>query len=292
MPNEPTRDDAELDSNLVEDEKHSSKLPRQTTEDEQLLNRPRPVRRPVPRLPELGEFTRTDPWRVLRIQGEFVHGFNMLADVSAAVAIFGSARVAESDPDYAAATLLASKLAKAGFAVITGGGPGVMEAANRGARDAGGLSIGCNIELPHEQSPNPYSTLSINFRYFFVRKTMFVKYADGFVIFPGGFGTLDELFEALTLVQTRKISSFPIVLYRSEFWSGLVDWIKTRLLESGMIAASDLDLLIVTDSIDEICQIMADCYVNHCWEGPQGHRRPKHECALMRALKSNGEPNE
>jgi uncharacterized protein (TIGR00730 family) len=199
--------------------------PRSPTEDEELLNRPLP-QVPRARVPEMGAFTHGDPWRVLRIQGEFVHGFNSLAEVGAAVAVFGSARVDREHKWYDAAQRLGSMLAESGFAVITGGGPGIMEAANRGASDAGGLSIGCNIELPFEQLGNPYSNLSINFRYFFVRKTMFVKYADGFAIFPGGFGTLDELFESLTLVQTKKIHRFPIVLYDTQYWKGLIDWVK------------------------------------------------------------------
>ena len=156
-------------------------------------------------------------------------------------------------------------LAEAGFAVITGGGPGIMEAANRGAREAGGLSIGCNIELPFEQAQNPYLDLSINFRYFFVRKTMFVKYSNGFVIFPGGFGTLDELFESLTLVQTRKISRFPIVLYGSSYWGGLLDWIKNTQLAAGTISPEDLNLLVLTDSLEEVRDIMVDCYNTRCW---------------------------
>ena len=237
---------------------------RRETEDERLLNRPGPSS-PKPRAPELGAFTHTDAWRVLRIQGEFVHGFNALAEIGAAVAVFGSARVQADHSAYAAALELGRKLAEAGFAVITGGGPGIMEAANRGASAAGGVSIGCNIELPFEQKNNGHANLSINFRYFFVRKTMFVKYSDGFVIFPGGFGTLDELFEALTLVQTRKINRFPIVLYDSTYWGGLLDWIKTTQLPAGMISPEDLNLLIVTDSIDEIRDIMVDCYNTRCW---------------------------
>jgi uncharacterized protein (TIGR00730 family) len=149
--------------------------------------------------------------------------------------------------------------------VITGGGPGIMEAANKGAREAGGLSIGCNIELPFEQKPNPYTDISVNFRYFFVRKTMFVKYSNGFVIFPGGFGTLDELFEALTLVQTRKINRFPIVLYDSSYWKGLLDWVKGTQLASGAISPEDLNLLVVTDSLEEICDVMVDCYNTRSW---------------------------
>ena len=213
----------------------------------------------------MGDFTHSDPWRVLRIQAEFVHGINALADVGAAIAVFGSARLKPEHPWYGAARQLGRMLAESGFAVITGGGPGIMEAANLGAKEAGGLSIGCNIELPFEQAPNPYSNPSINFRYFFVRKTMFVKYADGFAIFPGGFGTLDELFEALTLVQTRKINRFPIVLYGSAYWKGLLSWIRETTLAEGLVSPDDLTLLVVTDSIEEACQIVADCYKKECW---------------------------
>ena len=241
------------------------RVPRERrTEDEELLNRSVPSLA-TSRAPELGAFTHTEPWRVLRIQGEFVHGINALAEVGAAVAVFGSARFGPETKHYADARELGAKLAEAGFAVITGGGPGLMEAANRGAKEAGGLSIGCNIELPFEQESNRYATLSINFRYFFVRKTMFVKYSNGFVIFPGGFGTLDELFEALTLVQTRKIKRFPIVLYDSAYWKGLLDWIDKTQLAAGAISPEDLNLLIVTDSIDEIRDIMFDCYNERCW---------------------------
>ncbi len=234
------------------------------TEDEELLNRPGPSS-PRARAPELAAFTHSEPWRVLRIQGEFVHGINALADVGAAVAVFGSARFGPDHPMYAAARAMGRSLAEAGFAVITGGGPGLMEAANRGAHEAGGLSIGCNIELPFEQSQNRFTDLSINFRYFFVRKTMFVKYANGFVIFPGGFGTLDELFEALTLVQTRKINRFPIVLFGSEYWRGLLDWIKGTQLAGAAISPEDLNLLILTDSVEEAREILADCYQSRCW---------------------------
>jgi uncharacterized protein (TIGR00730 family) len=235
------------------------------TEDEQLFERGHPgVPRPL--APELGRFTHTEPWRVLRIQGEFVHGINALAEVGAAAAVFGSARLRDGHPDYHAARELGRKLSEAGFAVITGGGPGIMEAANRGAHESGGLSIGLNIELPYEQEGNPYADLSINFRYFFVRKTMFVKYADGFVIFPGGFGTLDELFEALTLVQTQKIKRFPIILFRSSYWQGLLDWARDQLLAGGTISPEDLDLLVVTDSVDEACETLRRCYEQRCWK--------------------------
>jgi uncharacterized protein (TIGR00730 family) len=200
-------------------------------------------------------FVHTDPWRVLRIMGEFVDGFDVLARVGLAVTVFGSARVKPDSPYYAAAREVGTGLAERGFAVITGGGPGVMEAANRGANEAGGLSIGCNIELAHEQSPNPYANLSIDFRYFFVRKTMFVKYSEAFVVFPGGFGTLDELFEALTLIQTAKVKRFPVVLYGSEYWSGLLEWVEKTLAVEGMVSDADLALVQLVDTPDEVCEI-------------------------------------
>jgi uncharacterized protein (TIGR00730 family) len=243
----------------------SDRISAESTEDQQLLNRVMPTE-PAPHAPELGNFTQTDSWRVLRIQGEFVHGINALAEVGAAVAVFGSARFGESHPMYDAARQLGRLLADAGFAVITGGGPGLMEAANRGAFEAGGLSIGCNIQLPFEQLSNAYLNLSINFRYFFVRKTMFVKYSEGFVIFPGGFGTLDELFEALTLVQTRRISRFPIILYGSAYWKGLLDWIVGTQLEQGAISPEDLNLLILTDSVEEARDALVECYKTRCWD--------------------------
>ena len=229
------------------------------TEDEQLLIRPR-------RGPEAAEFTHSDPWRVLRIQGEFVAGFDALADVGPAVSIFGSARIERRDPIYGKTVAVARRLARAGFAIITGGGPGVMEAANRGAREGGARSIGCNIELPHEQGTNAFVDESVNFRYFFVRKTMFVKYAEAFVILPGGFGTLDELFEALTLIQTKKIRSFPVVLVGREYWTGLLDWIKGTLLGRGTISADDLALLVCTDDPAEVERIIVDCYQQNCAE--------------------------
>ncbi len=200
-------------------------------------------------------FVHTDPWRVLRIMGEFVDGFDVLARVGLAVTVFGSARTKPDSPYYAAALEVGRGLAERGFAVITGGGPGIMEAANRGAHDAGGLSIGCNIELPHEQRPNPYANLSIDFRYFFVRKTMFVKYSEAFVVFPGGFGTLDELFEALTLIQTAKVKRFPVVLYGSEYWGGLLEWIEQRVAAEGMVSAGDLALVQVVDTTEEVCAL-------------------------------------
>ena len=216
-----------------------------TTQDEQLLKTPRQ-----------DEFTNTDTWRVFRILGEFVEGFDELATVTRGVAIFGSARTPAADPFYAAAQETAGLLARAGYSVITGGGPGIMEAANRGAFEAAGVSIGCNIELPFEQSPNPYQTRSLKFRYFFVRKTMFVKYSNAFVIFPGGYGTLDELFEALTLIQTRKIKNFPVILYGSGFWAGMIEWVERALLRSKYISAEDRGLLHLTDSPAEVVDIV------------------------------------
>jgi uncharacterized protein (TIGR00730 family) len=246
------------------------------TEDELLLQRP-PHARPVPRVPEQAEFTHQDPWRVLRILGEYVHAFDALADVGAAVTIFGSARTGASDPMCQAARDLAGRLARAGFAVITGGGPGIMEAANRGAREAGGLSIGCNIELPHVQGTNPYVQVAVNFRYFFCRKTTFVKYAEAFVLFPGGLGTLDELFEALVLIQTGKIKHFPVVLFGSAYWQGLLDWLRGRVLADGKIDPDDLNPLTVTDSPEVACQRIYDCYINQCWEpaGPAAGDSPR-----------------
>lgn len=216
-----------------------------TTQDEQLLESPRP-----------DEFTHTDPWRVFRIMGEFVEGFDELATLSRGIAIFGSARTKPDDPDYQAAQETGALLAAKGFAVITGGGPGIMEAANRGAFEAGGLSIGCNIELPFEQKANAYQTLSLTFKYFFVRKMMFVKYSLAFVIFPGGFGTLDELFEALTLIQTKKIRNFPIVLFGKNYWSGMMDWIRAVVLPGGKISEHDLDIFHITDSPAEVVEIV------------------------------------
>jgi uncharacterized protein (TIGR00730 family) len=197
------------------------------------------------------EWVHSDPWRVLRIQSEFVDGFGTLAELGPAVSVFGSARTARDHPLYATAESLAVELVRAGLAVITGGGPGVMEAANKGAADAGGVSVGLGIELPFEASLNSWVNLGINFRYFFVRKTMFVKYAQAFVVLPGGFGTLDELFEALTLVQTKKVTTFPVVLFDRGYWSGLVDWLRGTLLDRGAISAPELDLFTVTDDVTE-----------------------------------------
>ncbi|MFI6904204.1 TIGR00730 family Rossman fold protein [Nonomuraea sp. NPDC050394] len=200
-----------------------------------------------------------DPWRVLRIQAEFVEGFGQLAELPPAVTVFGSARTPDDSPDYEMGVELGRALAESGYAVITGGGPGVMEAANRGATEVdGAVSVGLGIELPFEQKMNDYVDLGIEFRYFFVRKTMFVKYSCGFIALPGGFGTLDELFEALTLVQTRKVTSFPVVLMGTSFWGGMVDWIKNALLGTGKIAAQDLDLIHLTDDVHEAVRIIAE----------------------------------
>jgi uncharacterized protein (TIGR00730 family) len=209
------------------------------------------------------DFTHTDPWRVLRIMGEFVEGFDTLAGIGPAVTIFGSARVREGDPTYTAAIETARLLAQQGFAIITGGGPGLMEAANRGAREANGLSIGCTIELPYETGANPFVDLDIRFRYFFVRKTMFVKYASAFVIFPGGFGTLDELFEALTLIQTGKVHNFPIILFDSAYWAGLLSWVHDTMLPSGKVNSSDLSLITLCDDPAEVCALIKTAHDEH-----------------------------
>jgi len=221
------------------------------TEDEQLLQSPAAA-------PKAADFTSSDPWRVFRIMGEFVEGFDALAKIGPAVTIFGSARVKPGEPQYQAACETARLLGEAGFSVITGGGPGIMEAANRGAREAGVLSVGCNIELPFEQAVNPYVDLAINFRYFFVRKTMFVKYAEAFIIFPGGFGTLDELLEALTLIQTGKVRDFPVVLFGRAYWGGFLDWIRAVLMEEGKISPDDVDLMTVTDDPEEVVRLVLE----------------------------------
>lgn len=207
-----------------------------------------------------GDWVHSDPWRVMRIQSEFVEGFGALAELPKAVTVWGSARVAEDHPYYATGCELGRRLNEAGYAVITGGGPGLMEAPNRGAAESGGLSVGLGIELPHEQGLNSWVNLGLNFRYFFVRKMMFLKYAQAFICLPGGFGTLDELFEALVMVQTGKVRQFPIVLLGCDFWSGLVDWITSRLVDEGMISEGDPDLFLVTDSPEEA---VAYCVAAH-----------------------------
>jgi uncharacterized protein (TIGR00730 family) len=240
------------------------------TEDQELL-------RARPGAPE---FRDSDTWRTLRIMGEFVEGFDALAEVGPAVTIFGSARVGRRNRYYAAARRLAAALGREGFAIITGGGPGIMEAANRGARDVGAVSIGCNIELPFEQGLNEYVDLGMEFRYFFVRKTMFVKYAEGFVIFPGGFGTLDELFEALTLIQTGKVQHFPVVLYGKDYWNGLMQWIREKPLYEAKVSPEDLDLLIVTDDPQEACEAI----VRARRQPQESAERTREEKASTRAM--------
>ncbi len=203
------------------------------------------------------DWVHTDPWRVLRIQSEFVEGFGTLADLPPAISVFGSARTDRNSAEYEAGVALGRGLVEAGFAVITGGGPGAMEAANRGACEAKGVSVGLGIELPFEQGLNQYVDIGLNFRYFFVRKMMFVKYAQGFVVLPGGLGTLDELFEALTLVQTQKVTRFPIVLFGTEYWGGLVDWLKNTLVAQGKAAEKDLLLFHLTDDVDEAVALVS-----------------------------------
>jgi uncharacterized protein (TIGR00730 family) len=203
------------------------------------------------------DWVHTDPWRVLRIQSEFIEGFGTLAELPPAISVFGSARTPADSPEYEAGVRLGRGLVEAGFAVITGGGPGAMEAANKGACEAKGVSVGLGIELPFEQGLNPYVDIGLNFRYFFVRKMMFVKYAQGFVVLPGGLGTLDELFEALTLVQTQKVTRFPIVLFGSEYWGGLVDWLTNTLIAQGKASEKDLMLFHVTDDVDEAVALVS-----------------------------------
>ena len=221
-----------------------------TTEDAKLLQHGMPH----------VDFTRSDPWRVMRIMSEFIEGFDVFADVEKGVTLFGSARTGPDDPQYQAAQEVARLLAEAGFAIITGAGPGIMEAANKGAKLGNGRSIGCNIELPFEQGANPYVDTLVNFRYFMVRKTMFIKYSNAFIIFPGGFGTLDELFEALTLIQTGKIYQFPVILFGRHYWAGLVRWLQSRVLNERKIAAGDMDLMLVTDDPQEAVQAVVAAY--------------------------------
>jgi uncharacterized protein (TIGR00730 family) len=220
------------------------------TEDQKLLE-----------TPSAGDdFTRTDPWRVLRIMGEFIEGFDTLASIRKGVTIFGSARTHPDDPQYIAAQECARILASAGYAIITGAGPGIMEAANKGAKEGGGRSIGCNIELPFEQGANPYVDTLVNFRYFFVRKTMFIKYSNAFIIFPGGFGTLDEAFEAVTLIQTGKLYHFPVIMFGRHYWAGLIRWLQSRVLGEQKISPGDLDLILLTDDPAEAAQAVIDAH--------------------------------
>jgi len=261
---------------------------RGVTEDERLLTRPtQPLISPQEVISQEQEqvdehaferalhfdFTITDPWRVMRIMSEFVYGFDALAHIPPCVTIFGSARTHADDPVYTSAVVTARLLAKEGFGIITGGGPGIMEAANKGAQEGGNLSIGCNIELPFEQAPNQYLDISLDFRYFFVRKTMFVKYSNAFIIYPGGFGTMDELFEALTLIQTKKVSNFPVILYGSKYWSGLLNWIRETMLEEEKVSVDDVALLRISDDPQEICDIVCDAYrENHHMEKQDPNR--------------------
>ncbi len=231
----------------------TKKLKEQPTQDEILLRSP---------IHQVDDFQRSDSWRVFRIMGEFVEGFDNLADVTNGVSLFGSARTKEDNPYYKSAVEVGKLLTEKGFTVITGGGPGIMEAGNRGAVEAGGKSVGCNIELPFEQTPNPYQTKSLSFKYFFVRKTMFIKYSNAYVIFPGGFGTLDELFEALTLIQTRKIRNFPVVLFGSSYWQGMLQWISSVMLHEGNINGDDLQLLHLTDSPKDAVDFIIKCQID------------------------------
>jgi uncharacterized protein (TIGR00730 family) len=216
------------------------------------------------------EWVHTDPWRVLRIQAEFVEGFGALAELGPAISVFGSARTKPDNPEYALAEQVGRGLAEAGFAVITGGGPGAMEAANKGASLAGGVSVGLGIELPFESGLNEWVDIGINFRYFFARKTMFVKYAQGFITLPGGFGTFDEIFEAVTLVQTQKVTSFPVVLLGTQYWGGLFDWLRRVVLPDGKVSAKDLDIFHLTDDVDEAVSIVVQAREEHPREAAPG----------------------
>ena len=224
-----------------------------TTTDQRLLDQRGP-----------SDWVHTDPWRVLRIQAEFTEGFGALAELPRAVTVFGSARTKRDEPEYELGMRIGRAVAEAGFAVITGGGPGTMEAVNRGASEAGGLSVGLGIELPFEQGLNPWVELGVNFRYFFARKTMFIKYSQAFVCLPGGFGTMDELWEALTLVQTKKVTKFPVVLLGRDYWGGLYDWVVNSMLAGGKISEEDLALLYVTDDVDDAVKVVQEAY--RAWE--------------------------
>ncbi len=257
------------------------------TEDERLFSRritePEmagvPTAPPTERVAEVLEpipdSTLKDPWRVFRIMGEFVDGFDALARIGKAVSFFGSARTPRNDPDYRAATETARLLAEAGFAIITGAGPGIMEAANKGARLGKGLSIGLNIELPFEQAVNRYIDLSLTFRYFFVRKTMFVRYSEGFVIFPGGYGTMDELFEALTLIQTGKVHNFPLVIYNTRYYDELMGWLQGAMIDEGKISPEDLDIIRTADTPEQAVEIIVEAHEARNGAGESGgDRRP------------------
>lgn len=233
----------------VAEAKEQQTLVWHVTEDEALLRSPEPS----------DQFKSSDSWRVFRIMSEFVNGFDALATITRGVSIFGSARTKEDNEYYQAARETGKLLAESGFEVITGGGPGIMEAANRGAHEAGGVSVGCNIELPFEQVPNPYQTHELSFKYFMVRKTMFIKYSNAYVIFPGGFGTMDEIFEALTLIQTRKMRNFPVVMFGSSYWKGLLSWIQSTMLSEKNISPEDLGLMYMTDSPKDAVEFIAKC---------------------------------
>jgi len=235
-----------------------------TTTDQRLLDQRGPT-----------AWVHTDPWRVLRIQSEFVEGFGMLAELGPAISVFGSARTPRTDDTYALAERAGKLLVDSGYAVITGGGPGIMEAANKGASQAGGVSVGLGIELPFEQGLNEWVDVGINFRYFFARKTMFIKYSQGYVVFPGGFGTLDELFEAVTLSQTHKITRFPVVLFGSAYWGGLVDWMRGPVLGEGKVSEQDFAMLHVTDDVDEAVEIVAHAADGRDEETPTTPTRPE-----------------
>ncbi|HET7711916.1 MAG TPA: TIGR00730 family Rossman fold protein [Thermoanaerobaculia bacterium] len=238
---------------------HIPPKPKETLEDRKLLDRP-----------SRWETLQSDSWRVLRITSEFVAGFDHLAEVYPAVSIFGSARTPLAHQYYDAAVRTAELLGRAGFAIITGGGPGIMQAANKGAREAGALSIGCNIELPFEQELNPFVDKAMTFRYFFVRKTMFIKYSEAFITFPGGFGTLDELFGALVLIQTRKISDFPVILYGSQYWEGLISWLRARVLLENNITQEDVDSIHVVDQPEQVRDIVVEYHERAIRHGERG----------------------
>src|SRR6266576_3137197 len=250
-------------------ELHIPPKPRESLEDRKLLDRP-----------SRNEMLQSESWRVLRITREFVAGFDHLTGVYPAVSIFGSARTKLSNKYYDAAVRTAELLGKSGFAIITGGGPGIMEAANKGARQAGALSIGCNIELPFEQHINPYVDREMTFRYFFVRKTMFIKYSEAFITFPGGFGTLDELMGALTLIQTKKITNFPVILFGSDYWGGLIDWLRKSVLSANNITAEDVDSLHLVDDPervrDIVCEFHDQALVTNKDEDEVTPPRPRH----------------
>jgi uncharacterized protein (TIGR00730 family) len=254
-----TKDAAEPKT-VAEAKKLEEKPYWQLTDDEVLLRSPEPE----------DEYKTSDSWRVFRIMGEFVGGFDSLATITRGVSVFGSARTSEDNENYLAAREVGKLLAEAGFEVITGGGPGIMEAANRGAFEAGKVSVGCNIELPFEQLPNPFQTKMLSFKYFFVRKTMFIKYSNAYIIFPGGFGTMDELFEALTLIQTRKIRNFPVVLFGSQYWRGLLQWLTSTMLNEKNINSEDLGLIHLTDSPKDAVNFIIRTFETGISEGNGG----------------------